>query len=360
MTKLHRILWVGLLLSLWASECVLAQQSAAYRQAVEEAKMRATRNLIEQIYGVWLVSKTEVQDFQTNKDEVIATTAGRLRAVKFSTPAEDRTNNLILIRAAVNREDALDSLKKSGYKGGGSLPAMSEADGEAVYSGPWRNGGTNPPSNRNYVERPLSVAACMAYRLFEHLNLAPPSNVAHWEDVVKEVHHNSQTLVERDLEGRIRLELRLSSEHILYILKLTNSQGVITNSELESASDKVKNWFMKGFVVACYFSGTRCTKVSSGDKSWSAPAFLDINFDVASALTSYIYQHPASDLVNAVGKYSKMTYEYSPSEEKLSILVTLERQEARSALVTLSSAESEQILSQIGKGVKLSVTLYGR
>lgn len=335
---------------------VVFAQNQAYRMASDAAKLRATRNLIEQLFGVWLVSKSEVEDFKLKKDIVIAKTNGQLHGITFSKIAEDRQNGLLLVRARVSREDALTALEKSGYQGGGSLGEYIEADGEAPYSGPWGNSTTNPIRTGQYYERELSLATCMTFILFNELNLTLPTDLAKWNTLVKEVDVNATTSLSQDLEGRVRLDMKLKREHLTYILKRIREEGIISGAEQKSAEGFFPMLgYDKGLWASCFFKDGRVIKPSAGEAR-----FLNPNVDMACALTEHIFKLPTSDLPSAVAKHSKLKFVYDERDKQLQLELSLDKVDVPFALSYMDNSESSQIISRIGKGIKLTVDVYGR
>jgi hypothetical protein len=325
-----------------------------YKMAVEVAKRTADRNLIERLFGVWIISESEVKDFQLKRDIVITKATGQLFGVKYSDVREDRRNGLLVVNAGVSKEDALTILKKSGYKGGGELEEYIQARGESAYSGPW--GKTTTPVRTNYYERELSLATCMTFILFNELSLTPPSDLAQWNTLVREVDVNATTTLSRDMEGRVRLDMKLKRDHISYILKRAKEEGIISSAEQKSAEGSFSMLgYDKGLVASCFLKDGRVIKPSSGEAR-----FLNLNNDMSCALTEHILKIPTADMPSTVAKYSKVTFNYSDSDKELHLELFLDKADVPFALAYLDGSESDKIISRIGKGIKLAVDVYGR
>ncbi|MEK7484195.1 MAG: hypothetical protein AABZ60_07675 [Planctomycetota bacterium] len=336
---------------------VLAQDNAHRSAASEAARLRAVRNLTEELFGVWLISESEVEDFQLKKDIVLAKTQGQLPTVSFSKVVEDRKNGLLRVKAAISRADALVALEKSGYKGGGELRDPIEAEGEAEYSGPWGSGNTSVRTN---YERDLSLSTCMTFLLFNELSLTPPSDLTQWTALVKEVDANVATAISRDSEGRVRLDMKLKREHINDVLKRAEEENVIDSAERKEAEEKVVRLFDKGMLGSCLFKEDRVIKASNGEPRWY-PVYLNPNIDMACALTELIFKLPTGlELSSEVTRHSNLKFTYSEEGKKLKLELSLDKADVPFALKNIDSSESSQIIPRVGKGIKLAVEVYGR
>jgi NACalpha-BTF3-like transcription factor len=221
------------------SQRLNAQNHSDYRMASEEAKLRASRNLIEKLFGAWLIVATEVRDFQLQRETIIVRVYGKLYGVQFSPVVHDRENGLLLVNAQISKTDALNALKASGYTGGGALPDYIQAEGAAPYEGQGLR-----PRVESY-ERPLSLASSIGELIFRKAEVKAPTDMKKWEEVLKMIgHYSKQQVIEEKEKETFYVEIRLPQTEIEYILS-----EAVSPTQFSEALKNTEKVFKKGILA---------------------------------------------------------------------------------------------------------------
>jgi hypothetical protein len=299
------------------------RKSPHYRQAVENARLDAQRNLAETLLGILIEFGTEIKDFRSRRDFILATVQGKLQGVSFSAPSYEERSGILRIRAQISRSDALEALKASEIDAGSSLPETIDALGEAIYEepplvpalDPNDSSTSTPPSplDENTSTSPVLALRPLAFELpyQELLDILMYKLELSWtkseqEEILKVLRSRSKVYLGLETSGGLQLQLRLESLAIELIL-----QAYVWDYELyERALHFSKIHFKKGILLTCLLRGNQIFPLSNRLSSWyEAP--LELTYRLAQYLSGSAEKAPSQRLLKQLEEGA--TFYFVPS-----------------------------------------------